>query len=643
MDVAEILGSSGPFAQLIEGYTPRDAQLQMASKVAQALAKGEVLVAEAGTGTGKTFAYLVPALLSGQKVIVSTGTKNLQDQLFNKDLPLVKKALGVPVEVALLKGRANYLCPHRLELAMSGGRFQSRSEAHEIQQIRQWSGGTQSGDIAECHQVSESSMVWSQVTSTADNCLGGDCEFLSSCYLNHARRRAQEAELVVVNHHLFFADLSLRNEGVGELLPAADSFIFDEAHQLPDVAANFFGITMSGNQLLELARDTIAEDINEAGEDRRLRVTAEQLEKAVKDLRLALGESQRRAAWNEVAGEPRVIEAIAQITVELDSLYEALEPQADRGKGLASCLSRCGEFRDRLDTLTSHPPEHHIHWFETHTRSFTLNLTPLQISERFLEQMEGFPRSSWVFTSATLAVGQRFDHFTRELGIEGRATTAQWQSPFDFSQQALLYVPEGMPEPNEPDYVEAVIDCAVAVMSHNRGGTFILFTSHRALRRGAELLEGRINNPILIQGDEPRSILLEQFRKLGNAVLLGTGSFWEGVDVRGEALSCVIIDKLPFASPGDPILQARIDAMRKEGKNPFMEYQLPQAVITLKQGVGRLIRDVADFGVLVLCDPRLGSKSYGKIFIDSLPLMSKTRKQDVVERFFDHHYEQVDQ
>lgn len=642
MDVEDILGQSGPFARLIDGYSPRDAQLQMATAVADALGDGNVLVAEAGTGTGKTFAYLVPALLSGQKIIVSTGTKNLQDQLFQKDLPLVKKALGVPVEVALLKGRANYLCPHRLELTMSGGRFQSRSESHEIQEIRQWSGSTQTGDIAECHQVSESSMVWSRVTSTAENCLGSDCGFYSDCYLNHARRRAQEAELVVVNHHLFFADLSLRDEGVGELLPAADSFIFDEAHQLPDVAANFFGITMSGNQLLELARDTIAEDINEAGEDRRLRVTAEQLEKAVKDLRLSLGDSLRRAPWSEVADDAKVIKAIGQIGEELDALHEVLEPQADRGKGLASCLSRCGEFRGRLDVLTSHPPEDHIHWFETHTRSFTLNLTPLQIGERFTEHMSGFPHSSWIFTSATLAVGKKFEHFTKELGIDALAATEQWQSPFDFSQQALLYVPAEMPEPNQPEYVEAVIDRAVEVMSHNRGGTFILFTSHRALRRGAELLEGRIDNPVLVQGDEPRSILLEQFRKLGNAVLLGTGSFWEGVDVRGEALSCVIIDKLPFASPGDPILQARIDAMRKEGKNPFMEYQLPQAVITLKQGVGRLIRDVADFGVLVLCDPRLGTKSYGKIFIDSLPLMSKTRKQEVVERFFDHHYNLTD-
>ena len=642
MEIEEIFGASGSFARLIDGYTPREAQIAMASSVSKALAGGKVLVAEAGTGTGKTFAYLVPALLSGQKIIVSTGTKNLQDQLFHKDLPLVKKALGVPIEVALLKGRANYLCPHRLELAMGDGRFSTRSESHEIQEIRQWSGSTQTGDIGECHQVSESSMVWSKVTSTADNCLGGDCEYLSDCYLNHARRRAQEAELVVVNHHLFFADLSLREEGVGELLPAADSFIFDEAHQLPDVAANFFGMTMSGNQLFELARDTIAEDINEAGEDRRLRVTAEQLEKAVKDLRLSLGDSLRRAPWSEVAEDNKVITAIERVSEELESLHEVLEPQADRGKGLASCLSRCGEFRDRLDILTHNPPEDHIHWFETHTRSFTLNLTPLQIGERFTEQMSSFPHSSWIFTSATLAVAKRFNHFTQELGIDALAETEQWQSPFDFSQQALLYVPEGMPEPNQPDYVEAVIDRAVDVMSHNRGGTFILFTSHRALRRGAELLEGRIDNPILVQGDEPRSILLEQFRKQGNAVLLGTGSFWEGVDVRGEALSCVIIDKLPFASPGDPILQARIDAMREEGKNPFMEYQLPQAVITLKQGVGRLIRDVADFGVLVLCDPRLGSKSYGKIFIDSLPLMSKTRKGEVVARFFDHHYERVD-
>lgn len=631
-DIHTILSADGPFAQLIPGFAPRPQQQALAAAVAHALEKHQVFIAEAGTGTGKTFAYLVPALLSGQKVIISTGTKNLQDQLFHKDLPLVRQALGVPVDVALLKGRANYLCLHRLELALAEGRLRSRSEVSDLQVIREWSGRTRSGDIAELTALAEDAPLWPQVTSTSDNCLGSDCGQYGDCFLVQARRRAQEADVLVVNHHLLFADMALKGEGFGELLPGAHAFILDEAHQLPETASNFFGITVSSNQLLELAGDSIAEDLREAGESGRLRSAAEHLQKTVKDLRLAFGVEPRRGAWREVKHLATFQAALNEVDTALQELHAQLEPLAARGKDLESCLRRCEDLMLRYGQVSGDTPPDQIHWFETHTRSFTVNLTPMDVAALFRAQVSARP-CAWIFTSATLAVGDSFEHFTHRLGLD-EAKTQRWDSPFDFARQALLYVPPEMPNPNSYGYTAAVIEQALPVLEASRGRAFLLFTSHRALQEAAGLLEGRIEYPLLVQGQMPRSRLLEQFRALGNAVLLGTGSFWEGVDVRGEALSCVIIDKLPFASPGDPVLQARIEAMRAQGGNPFMEYQLPQAVITLKQGVGRLIRDVHDRGVLMLCDPRLGSKSYGRIFIDSLPPMSKTRKLEVVQRFF---------
>ena len=629
---SEILSADGPFARLLQGFAPRPQQQEMAAAVERALKHNEVLVAEAGTGTGKTFAYLVPALLCGGKVIISTGTRNLQDQLFHKDIPLVRKALEVAVDVALLKGRGNYLCMHRLELAQNEGRFLSRSHVADLQTIREWASRTQSGDLAELDELPEDSPLWPQVTSTADNCLGSDCELLDNCHLARARRRAQEADVVVVNHHLLFADLALKDEGFGELLPEANAFILDEAHQLPDTASNFFGSAITANQLLELCRDTVAEDLKEAGESRQLRAFADKLEKAVRDMRLVFATETGRGQWSEYRDREAMKSAVAELKEAFTNFHTCLKPLAPRGKGLESCLERAEVLLSRFDELSGDTPPGFIHWYETYTRSFSLNLTPLDVAELFRKQLDTH-HCSWIFTSATLAVGDNFSHFTAQLGLDD-ALTRRWDSPFDYPNQAVLFVPEGMPEPNSPGYTDAVVEQAIPVIETSGGRTFLLFTSHRALQRAAELLEGRIEYPILVQGSAPRTRLLDQFRELGNAVLLGTGSFWEGVDVRGEALSCVIIDKLPFASPGDPILQARIDAMRDAGGNPFMQYQLPQAVISLKQGVGRLIRDVNDRGVLMLCDPRLGSKSYGRVFIDSLPPMTKTRRFEVIERFY---------
>jgi len=628
---SEILAADGLVARHVAGFAPRPQQQAMADAVASALHDKGVLVAEAGTGTGKTFAYLVPALLSGKKVIISTGTKNLQDQLYHRDLPLVRKALGVPVTTALLKGRANYLCLHRLELGEQRAAG-SRQMLDALVRVRSWAGRTRSGDIAELSELAEDAPIWPVVTSTVDNCLGQECPHWSDCFMAKARRQAQAADILVVNHHLLFADMALRDEGFGEVLPGAHALILDEAHQLPEVASNFFGLSLSSRQLMELAGDTVTEQVREASDMASLRDVADALQTAVRDLRLALGRGSRRAVWHQVAAEDNVKKAVERVECTLAELEQTLKPAAERGKGLDSCWRRSMALAERLALLKEAESESYVRWFETFATAFALHLTPMDIAESFHARMEEY-RAAWVFTSATLAVGDSFEHFVSRLGLT-EASTARWDSPFDFEHQALLYLPKGLPRPGAPDHTVAVVDAARPVLKASRGRAFLLFTSHRALQQAAELLEDTLEFPLLVQGSMPRAELLKRFRDLGNAVLLGTGSFWEGVDVRGEALSCVIIDKLPFASPDDPVLQARIQALREHGGNPFIEYQLPNAVIALKQGVGRLIRDVDDRGVLMLCDPRVSTHSYGRVFINSLPPMPRTQDLHDVRRFF---------
>ncbi len=620
-------------ARCIDGFQPRAQQREMAAAVEQAIKDYQTLICEAGTGTGKTFAYLVPALLSGQTVIISTGTKNLQDQLFQKDLPLVREALAVPLQTALLKGRSNYLCLYRLQVTEQEGRLASRELVHQLRQVREWAGRTGSGDITEFMDIGEESPLWPMVTSTVDNCLGSECPSFNDCHVMKARREAAGADVVVINHHLLMADMVLREDGFGELLPSADAYIIDEAHQLPEIATNFFGQNFSGRQLFELSKDTVAEFHSSAADSKELSRAAEKLEYAVRDFRLALGnDSSQRQPWASVRGEQKVAAQLEALQSSLEVLHEQLEAVAERSKGLENCLERCETQLARLALFNGEESADQVYWVDIYSRTFVLCCTPLNVAEPFQKRMQAH-KAAWIFASATLAVNGRFDHYADQLGLQA-ARTALWDSPFDFRSHALLYAPPEMPQPNSPAYVEAVVEAALPVLEASRGRAFLLFTSHRALRQAADLLQGRIDYPMLVQGDYPRNELLRRFREQGNAVLLGTGSFWEGVDVRGEALSCVIIDKLPFASPDDPVLQARADALRARGGNPFMDLQLPQAVIALKQGVGRLIRDVSDRGVMVLCDPRLVSKPYGQVFLNSLPPMLRTRKLELVQRFF---------
>ena len=632
-EVADVLGPDGLLARTVQGFAHRPQQLEMAEEVSEILVQGGELIVEAGTGTGKTFAYLVPALLSGQKIIISTGTRNLQDQLFSRDLPRLREAMASPVRVALLKGRANYLCIHRMESALHDSRGHGRERLRWLLKVRDWSGVTERGDISELADIPEDANVWPLVTSTTDNCLGQECSAWSRCHLVEARRRAQEADVVVVNHHLLCADFALKDDGFGELLPGADAFIIDEAHQLPEVASNFFGNTLSTRQILDLGRDTQAEYHREAGDLPELLDRVDGLSKSARELRLAFGQAVRRGTWAEVENDAQIRDALDDCREQMQSMHDLLETMEGRGKGLDACLLRSAKLLGQLaDLVEPEEDDEDIRWFETHLQSLRLNSTPLDIADVFRLQMQRHP-AAWVFTSATLAVGDSFEHFQQQLGLH-EAATRKWDSPFDYPHQALWFVPRGMPQPNESGYTQAVVDLLIPILEASAGRAFLLFTSHRALRQAADLLEEETEFPLLVQGSAPKAELLERFVAHGHAVLLGTASFWEGVDVRGEALSLVVIDKLPFASPGDPVLQARLNAIKRHGGNPFMQYQVPQAAIALKQGAGRLIRDASDRGVLVLCDPRLLKKGYGQTFLDAMPAFGRTRELDQVLDFF---------
>ena len=608
-----IFSEKGPLAEGLPGYRTRQQQLEMALAIETAIQENKQLVAEAGTGTGKTFAYLVPALLSGGKVIVSTGTKTLQDQLFHRDLPAVRDALKVPVTVEMLKGRANYVCHFHLERSANEGRFVSREDANYVHVIRNFVENSKTGDKAELIEVPENATIWPSVTSTRDNCMGQECNFYKDCFVMEARKRALAADVVVVNHHLFFADVMLRDEGVSELLPSANTVIFDEAHQLPEVAGLFFGEDVSTSQLLELARDAEAEYITTAKDCPALQEAANALEKSVRDFRLVFAYEGSRMPVQKALALKNFESAYVEMQAKLQALTHVLETQAPRDPALENCWQRGAGLMVQLQRWLAAENANLVRWVEVFTQSVQLHATPLSVAEGFGKQLNASPRA-WIFTSATLAVKSDFSHYIGQMGLSN-ANTGYWESPFDYGKQALFYVPENMPEPNSPGYSAAVASVALPVIQASGGRAFVLCTSLRAMREIHALLkeafeQNGIEYPLLMQGESSRSELLERFRKRGNAVLVGSQSFWEGVDVRGEALSCVIIDKLPFAPPDDPVLAARIDKMNEEGKNAFMEYQLPYAVITLKQGAGRLIRDEADSGVLMICDPRLISKPY---------------------------------
>lgn len=687
--LARIFAPTGTLAQAIDGYRPRDAQAKMAAAVADAIEAHDTVIVEAGTGTGKTFAYLVPAMLWGGKVILSTGTKNLQDQLFLRDIPTVRRALNVPVSVALLKGRANYVCHYHMERAQLNGRLASKQDAAWLREIANFAKTTSSGDKAELASVPENAPVWQLVTSTRDNCLGTECPHHKECFVMRARKEAQQADLVVVNHHLFFADVVLRDTGMAELLPAANTVIFDEAHQLPETATLFFGDSLSTSQLLELARDTVAEGLSHARDAADWVGIVAPFERATRDLRLAFGKDNVRLALGQIEADVRIgepfFDTLDALEKALGDVVALLQGQAERAESLEQCHRRAQELAQRLaawrddsaapqpaadageagaeaaqpalaalsesgeasaesagavsaDSAPSFNPPETVRWVEVFSHTVQLHRTPLSIAPIFSRQRAGHPRA-WIFTSATLSVKGNFAHYAAQLGLD-KDRSLSLPSPFDYGEQGLLYVPRDLPAPQSPQFTDAVVAAALPLIEAAGGRTFLLCTTLRAVQRASDLLyeafaERGLQLPILVQGQASRTELLDRFRELGNAVLVGSQSFWEGVDVRGEALSLVVIDKLPFAPPDDPVLSARMEALQKKGLSPFAVHQLPHAVITLKQGAGRLIRSETDRGVLVICDTRLVEKPYGRQIWQSLPPFKRTRERDTVVAFLE--------
>jgi len=641
--LAHVFEPGGTLARTLPGFRFRPQQLAMAHAVAQAIADRRELVAEAGTGTGKTFAYLVPALLYGGKVIVSTGTKTLQDQLYERDLPLIRDALALPLSVAVLKGRANYVCHYHLERTAREGRLPARDDARHLARIVSFAQASERGDRAELADVPENASVWPLVTSTRDNCLGGNCPFHRECFVMKARKEALEADVVVVNHHLFFADVMLRDEGLAELLPNCNTVILDEAHQLPDTATLFFGEQVTAGQLADLARDAEVAARTAARDVPELPDAPSALLPAVRALRLACGEATGKFAQERMAQAAGFLDALAALAAALDRLAAEMQLFAERSEDLAQVATRAEDAALRLARWQSGlgaptaEDRDWIRWIDVTPQGFQLHASPLSVAEIFRRQVDATGRA-WIFTSATLAVGRNFDHYTGQLGL-AEARTGCWDSPFDYSRQALLYVPRDLPAPNSREHTEAIVDAALPILRASGGRAFLLFTTLRALsvareRLTAALAREGLDFPVLVQGDGSKTELLTRFRTLGNAVLLGSASFWEGVDVPGDALSVVVIDKLPFAPPDDPLLAARLARLAEDGGNPFMDWQLPQAAISLKQGAGRLIRTETDRGVLMIGDPRLTAKPYGRRIWQSLPPMRRTRELEDVLAFF---------
>lgn len=630
--ILHAFSEDGLLSSNIQGFRPRAAQLEMAQAVGRAVKFATPAVVEAGTGTGKTFAYLVPALLSGKKTIVSTGSKNLQDQLFNRDLPTIQKALKYKGKVALLKGRANYLCLERLDQVVAMGVLGDKSVLADLSKVSKWHTGTKTGDLSECITIAEDSPILPQLVSTAESCLGSDCPHFKDCYVVQARRRAMEADVVVVNHHLFCADMAVKETGFGELIPEAELIIFDEAHQLPDIASQYFGQSLSSRQLFDICKDTNIVYRTELKDLVQLGKAADHLQKVVQDFRLLMGtEGTLRGNLRELFNDQKVVDGLAKVAENIDFLSEVIKKSLGRSETLDKIFERLAEVKVQLKKLSDTTVVGYCYWYEANGRSFGLHITPLTVADKFGEQLKN-QQIGWVFTSATLEVGGKFDHFCQRLGIEN-AEQLVLQSPFDYANQSLLCVPRYLPDTNKSHTLTELGKMLMPVIEANNGRCFLLCTSYFMMRGLADFLREHSKLSVLLQGETSKARLLEKFVAEQNSVLVATQSFWEGIDVRGDALSLVIIDKLPFTSPDEPLLRARMEDCRLQGGEPFNDIQIPEAVITLKQGVGRLIRDVTDRGVVIICDSRLVMRNYGKTFLKSLPPSTRTRDLNKVIRF----------
>ena len=635
-DAAFLLGEEGPFAERLGQFTVRESQVAMAKAIEEVVSNKKTLLAESGTGTGKTFAYLVPIISSGKKTLISTGTKHLQEQLFHRDIPLVLDALADSAKVSLLKGRSNYLCLHRMMLMRGSARQLDKSQLHDLELITNWSSRSRSGDIGDLSDVAEDSRIWPNVTSTIDNCIGQNCSYFEDCYVNKARKEALASDVVVVNHHLFFADKSLKEDGFGALLPDVETVVFDEAHQLPDIASNFLGDSFSSWQVMELGVDVRAAEAQEKSLLSKLLPSLDVIDKSLADYRLSLGLNERRVAWDDLLEEvPALPKKLALLADQLTDLSEVLEKAAVVGEGLARCHERCLELAQACQRLASREDDgSQVRWVEVARRTFRIHETPLNIGQE-LSQYFGNADQARVFTSATLSIDGNFEHFQQLVGLNNDVQQETWESPFDYYNQAVLYVPEAMPQPKSDEFAQALYDRVLPVLKASQGAAFVLFTSFKIMQLFEQQLSELEEFKVLMQGETSKRELLASFINTPNAVLLGTMSFWEGVDVPGDALRCVVIDKLPFESPFDPVIKARLAKMQEEGDNPFMNYQVPRAVTTLRQGAGRLIRSAQDKGVLMVCDNRLRTTHYGRVFLNSLPRMRRTNDEAKICAFLE--------
>ncbi len=631
--IAKTFSSDGALGKAIPGFQARQPQIDMAEAVSSAIKEQSQLVVEAGTGTGKTFAYLVPALLSGKKVIISTGSKNLQEQLYHRDLPLMVNALGFYGQVALLKGRSNYLCLDRLSRQMVESHTNESDPTllTQLVKVRSWSSETKTGDLGDCEDLPEDSMIIPTITSTNDNCLGKECPSYADCFVLKARKRAMDSDIVVVNHHLFLADLAIKETGFGELIPEADVFIFDEAHQLPDIASEYFGQSVSSRQIHDLAKDIEIAYRTEAKDMRQLQKVGDKLLQSAMDMRIVLGEPGFRGNWREAMQSESIKRELVRLTDSLDLAIDVLKLALGRSQLLDTAFERANLIKGRIDRVCDVDITGYSYWYDTSPRHFTLHITPLSVADKFHEQIE-IKQGAWIFTSATLAVSGDFKHFTDRLGLKPKQQFSL-PSPFDYEKQARLCVPRYLPEPNSPGLADKLVRMLAPVIEENDGRCFFLCTSHSMMRELGEKFREVLDLPVLMQGEMSKQKTLAEFMELGNALLVATGAFWEGIDVRGDALSCVIIDKLPFTAPDDPLLKARIEDCQLRGGEPFAEVQIPDAVITLKQGVGRLIRDQKDHGALIICDNRLVTRDYGGTFLGSLPPIPRTRDLERIKAF----------
>ena len=648
--VDRVFDEDGPLARAVPEFEPRPGQRAMAAAVAGAIEQGQVLLAEAGTGTGKTIAYLVPAILSGRRILVSTGTKTLQEQIFTKDLPVLRESLGVPFRATYMKGRGNYLCLHRLDQFRENPMAMAFADADTMAAIGDWAERTETGDRAELEDLPEDLSIWSDLSAASESCVGGSCPRDTECFITRMRQRAAESDVVIVNHHLLCADASVRQNAYGEVIPECHVAVIDEAHQLEDVATQYFGMAVSTYRIDDLTRDVerviasgaCADDPAEVRRaSDRVRDRATLFFQALRDLGLAAAGSGPYAARPATPDRQRVTASLlAAVQPAGSALIEALdglqgvaalirEPSED----VASVGRRAGETRDELAFLLRAGDPDYVYFLEVRGRGVFLRASPIDVStivrELLLDRMQAV-----VLTSATLSVAGSFDYVRRRLGVR-EAAEIRLPSEFRYEEQAILYLPPGMPDPRSPLFAKAVGREALEILRRTEGRAFVLFTSYSVLRGVERLLGESLDYPVLVQGSAPRSVLLRQFRSLGNAVLLATSSFWQGVDVVGEALSCVIIDKLPFASPAEPVTAARIEAINARGESAFDQYQLPLAILTLAQGLGRLIRHRQDRGVLAVLDPRIRTRGYGARFLDALPPAPIVTKLDDITRFFE--------